>query len=143
MQFSFRDSLGHNLHRIGQLAREETSKALGPFQMTPEQWQLLVVLAQHGSLTPTELGSKTLRDKTTISRILPGLLKKGWVETAENANDARSYVIKVKATILPMVKETMEAVRDHFGQNVFSCLSASEQEQLLTLILKLRTHLGD
>jgi MarR family len=69
----FRDSLGHNLYRIGQLVREETAKALQPFRLTPEQWQLLVVLAQHDGMTPSELGERTLRDKTTVSRILPGL----------------------------------------------------------------------
>jgi DNA-binding MarR family transcriptional regulator len=139
----FRDSLGHNLYRIGQLVREETAKALQPFRLTPEQWQLLVVLAQHDGMTPSELGERTLRDKTTVSRILPGLVKKGWLMTEPNPKDARSYLVRVTQEQKPLVRKSMEAVRNHFAQHVFTAMTDGEQEVLLGLLLKLRTHLGD
>ncbi|XOS94788.1 MarR family winged helix-turn-helix transcriptional regulator [Brevibacillus laterosporus] len=50
------NSLGHNLHRIGQLTREETNKVLKPYDLTPEQWQMLAVLYKTNGVTPTELG---------------------------------------------------------------------------------------
>ncbi|HZG13410.1 MAG TPA: helix-turn-helix domain-containing protein [Candidatus Bathyarchaeia archaeon] len=71
----YQDSLGHYLYRIGQLMREETNRVLQEYDLTPQQWQLLIALVRSDGLTPTELGTMTLRDKTTISRILPGLFK--------------------------------------------------------------------
>jgi DNA-binding MarR family transcriptional regulator len=141
--YSFQDSLGHNLHRIGQLMREETNKALKRFALTPEQWQILVVLSQENGLTPTELGEITLRDKTTISRILPPLFRKGMIVKESNPSDGRSYVIRVDEQVRKLVQETLLAIKEHYQDEVFACLSESEQAQLLQLILKLRGALGD
>ncbi|MED2010381.1 MarR family transcriptional regulator [Brevibacillus borstelensis] len=137
----FRDSLGHNLHRVGQLIREETAKALGPYGITPEQWQLLVATAQTDGLTPSELGKRTLRDKTTISRILPGLLKKGWLKTEPHSQDARSYIVKMAPDKVKVIEETLEAVRDHFTQSVFAPFSKAEQDMFLSMVVRLRDHL--
>ncbi|MEJ8544414.1 MarR family winged helix-turn-helix transcriptional regulator [Brevibacillus borstelensis] len=137
----FRDSLGHNLHRVGQLIREETAKVLEPFDITPEQWQLLVAIAQTDGLTPSELGKRTLRDKTTISRILPGLLKKGWLQTEPHSQDARSYIVKLSPDKGEVMEKTLEAVRDHFTREVFTPFSKAEQGVFLSMVLRLREHL--
>lgn len=141
--YNFQDSLGHNLHRIGQLAREETSKALKRFDLTPEQWQILVALSQDNGLTPTELGEITLRDKTTISRILPPLFRKGFLVKERNPTDARSYVIKVDDRIKQLIQETLWEVKNHYQTKVFAGLNEDEQAELLRLIIKLRKSLGD
>jgi DNA-binding MarR family transcriptional regulator len=141
--YHFQDSLGHNLHRIGQLVREETGKALQPFGITPEQWQILVALSRTDGLTPTELGDVTLRDKTTISRMLPALFRKGLLLKTDNPADGRSYVVKASDPCKQLVGQTLEAVKHHFQERVFASLDPQEQEVLLQLILKLRKGLGD
>jgi DNA-binding MarR family transcriptional regulator len=139
----FSDSLGHNLHRIGQLMREETSKALKRFGVTPEQWELLIVLSHTEGLTPTELGEYSLRDKTTISRMLPALLRKGMIEKKQHPRDARSYVVTVSEAHRQKLDEMLWAVKEHFEQQVFVHLSQSEYDSMLGLIGKLRRELGD
>jgi len=139
----YQDSLGHNLHRIGQLMREETSRVLQSYDLTPEQWQLLVALVRSEGLTPTELGTMTLRDKTTISRILPGLFRKGLIVRAVNPQDARSYVVKATESCKEMVERSLLAIKDHFEANVFSPLKEEEQTMLLQMLHKLRKGLGD
>jgi len=139
----YQDSLGHNLHRIGQLIREETSRVLQSYDLTPEQWQLLIALVRSDGLTPTELGTMTLRDKTTISRILPGLFRKGLIVRAVNPQDARSYVVKATEPCKEMVERSLLAIKGHFEANVFSPLKEEEQTMLLQMLQKLRKGLGD
>ena len=38
------DSLGYNLYRVSLLFRRELIRALSEYGLTPEQWQVLVVL---------------------------------------------------------------------------------------------------
>lgn len=136
-------SLGHNLHRMGQLAREETNKALKAHGITPEQWQILIALMKNDGITPTELGELTLRDKTTISRILPALFVKGIIEKKVNARDARSYVIKLNEQYRELALQLLGEVKNHFQVSVFPVISQEEQTILLQIILKLRRGLGD
>lgn len=139
----FHYSLGHNLHRMGQLTREETQKVLKKFDLTPEQWQILLALSKSNGLTPSELGESTLRDKTTISRILPALFRKGMIRKENHPGDARSYVIQVKEEYVPLLLTTLEEIRDHYQTVVFKSLSVSEQDQLLSLLLRIRRDLHD
>lgn len=139
----FRDSLGHNLQRIGQIVREETNKVVKNYDLTPEQWQILVVLSRSNGLTPTELGEITLRDKTTISRILPPLFNRGVIRKENNPQDARSYVILVEEGCKQQVLASLKEIKEHFESKVFNGLRDDEQEQLLMLLLKLRRSLGD
>ncbi|MDN9010349.1 MarR family winged helix-turn-helix transcriptional regulator [Brevibacillus laterosporus] len=137
------NSLGHNLHRIGQLTREETNKVLKPYDLTPEQWQMLAVLYKTNGVTPTELGEITLRDKTTISRILPGLFKKGFIYKEAHPQDSRSYVVKLVDQYQSMVEESLMKIREHYQTSFFAPLSKDEQQQLLHLLVKLRKGVGD
>ncbi|MEV3103178.1 MarR family transcriptional regulator [Paenibacillus larvae] len=137
-------SLGYNLHRIGQLVREETSIPLKQYGITPEQWQILIALYERDSITPTELGEATLRDKTTISRILPALLQKGIIEKKANPNDGRSYMIKLCEHYREMIVKSLVDVKVHFEEKVFPIiLTEQEQSILLEIILKLRRGLKD
>ncbi|MGD8190143.1 MarR family winged helix-turn-helix transcriptional regulator [Brevibacillus ginsengisoli] len=139
----FHYSLGHNLHRMGQLTREETQKVLKKFDLTPEQWQILLALSKSNGLTPSELGEITLRDKTTISRILPALFRKGMIHKQKRTGDARSYVIQLDEKCHMLLMQTVEEIRDHYQTVVFRSLSATEQDQLLSLLLKIRRDLHD
>ncbi|WP_438358057.1 MarR family winged helix-turn-helix transcriptional regulator [Brevibacillus dissolubilis] len=139
----YRDSLAHNLHRIGQLIREETNKVLKKYDLTPEQWQVLVVLAHHNGLTPTELGEKTLRDKTTVSRILPALFRKGYLIKEAHHSDARSYIVRLDEEYMDFVENTRLEIKHNFDCKVFASLCETDRERLRDLIVRLRGELGD
>lgn len=81
------------------------------FSMTPEQWAVLVRLWERGDMTQTELCDTTLKDKPTISRIVDGMEKQGWVARHPDPDDARTRRVRLtragralEAQLMPLVQ---------------------------------------
>ena len=58
--------------------------------MTPERWAVLVRLWERDAVTQRELATSTLKDEPTVSRILDGMVKQGWVERRADPEDGRT-----------------------------------------------------
>ena len=50
--FHLNNNLGYNLYRAYLLFHRELIRALKAYSVTPEQWQVLIILWNHGSVTP-------------------------------------------------------------------------------------------
>lgn len=98
------------------MVREETNTPLKQYGITPEKWQILTSLFKRDSITPTELGEVTLRDKTAISRILPALFQKGIIEKKMNHSDGRSYMIKLNDQYRELIEKLFIDVKGHFQE---------------------------
>ena len=61
--------------------------------VTPEQWVVLFRLYEREGLTQSELGDRTVKDKTTVTRILDRLEKKGLLYRRRDTRDRRSQRI--------------------------------------------------
>ena len=62
-------------------------------QVTFEQWQVLSVLLEHPGIIQNELGERTSKDKTNITRILDVLARRGYLERRRHDGDRRSQHI--------------------------------------------------
>ena len=60
------------------------------FDVTPEQWSLLLRLHEGPGQIQSELADRTVKDKTTITRILDRLEHKGLAERRRDPNDRRT-----------------------------------------------------
>ncbi|PJE33653.1 putative HTH-type transcriptional regulator YusO [Pseudooceanicola marinus] len=67
---------------------EETFAAAGK-KVTSEEWALLLILDQHEQLSPRDLSRLTLRDPTTVSRLVDRLESKDLVERIRTRRDRR------------------------------------------------------
>jgi MarR family transcriptional regulator, organic hydroperoxide resistance regulator len=77
------------INRVSQAARTEMYRSFREVgeEVTPEQWAVLVRLWETDGRTQTELGQVTHHDRPTMSRILDGMAKRGWlVRTADETN---------------------------------------------------------
>ena len=61
------DALDFNIDRVSLLFRREFCKVLREYAMTQEYWQIMLTL---WTTKQTEIIALTLKDKSTISRIL-------------------------------------------------------------------------
>jgi DNA-binding MarR family transcriptional regulator len=148
LQKTFDESLGHNASRLGFLMRQETQKCIraAGYTITPEQWQALVYLEGAGEkgLTQTELGELVLRDKTTVTRLLKGMLEGGLVTVGRGeGEDRRTNRVRVSEDSRKMVAEIWPHVINHYREKVFSNLEEQEQNELLRLMQKVRRNLND
>ena len=63
--------------------------------LSAEQWALMGTLWSNAEgLSANQLGQKTLKEKSTVSRHISKLKKKGWVEERDNIEDGRSTLLQ-------------------------------------------------
>jgi DNA-binding MarR family transcriptional regulator len=136
------ESLGFNLYRVAQLYRRELIRALADYDLTPEQWQILVALSEScDSLTQGEIAALTFKDKHSVSRMLDRMEQAGWIKRGAHPEDARasSVVLSKRRGELGEVRAVLNA---HFGR-IDSLLADAQQRQLLDLLKALRNRLED
>ncbi len=136
------ESLGFNLDRVAQLYRRELIRALAAYDLTPEQWQILAALSEHGDgLTQGELAALTFKDKHSVSRMLDRMEQAGWVTRRPHPQDARASKVALSKRSSEMA-EVRGVLRSHFAR-IHSLLSDAQQRQLLGLLKALRDRLEE
>lgn len=85
--------------------------------VTPEQWGVLLCLWREEGLTQSELADRTIKDRTTITRILDLLEKKGLATRRKDASDRRTFRIhlteaghQVREVLFPLVRGYAERI---------------------------------
>ena len=137
------NALGFNLYRVALLFRNELTRALADYHMTPEQWQVMQALwSTDDDLNQSEIAHLTLRDKHTISRILARLERDNWITKRSHPSDARAYIVEPTAQAEALQHEVPRKLYAHFA-DILAVLEEGEEAQLLYLLKKLRQRLGD
>lgn len=101
---------------------------------------LSLLIRRGGTLTPTELAKLMLRSKHSITKLIDGLEKEGYIVRTREDRDRRVVHIKITSEGLKHIKDKV------FNENpavvkLMSCLSEKETEQLLVYVKKLRKEL--
>ncbi len=63
--------------------------------MTAEQWGALIVLLNDDAMTQGHLGEKLYLEKSSVSRLVNGLEKHGWIVRKKSENDSRQKLISL------------------------------------------------
>jgi DNA-binding MarR family transcriptional regulator len=91
MSFAF-DTLPHHwINRLSFLIRRDLQdrfQAAG-YKITPEEWAVLLFLWQRDGRTPGALAALTVRDATTMTRLLDKMVKKHLITREADAKDRR------------------------------------------------------
>jgi len=72
--------------------------------MTAEQWGALIILLNQGPMPQGQLGERLYLEKSSVSRLINGLEKRGWIVRIRDPNDSRKKLV----TPTPKVPETAE-----------------------------------
>ncbi|XDD47562.1 MarR family winged helix-turn-helix transcriptional regulator [Leptospira sp. WS39.C2] len=117
------------------LSNEFESKKVG---MRFEEWIQLLPLMEKESTNQKGLSERLAKDKTTISRLVDGWVRKGWVKRIQSTEDKRIYELK----ITPKGKTTWEkgipVVRgadEVFKRN----LNEENEKELFLLLFKIQS----
>jgi MarR family transcriptional regulator, organic hydroperoxide resistance regulator len=93
--YSLNDSIGFWLYR----SHIQVSAALrqvfqdAGYDLTPEQWTVLLRLREQEGLNQSQLGEKTSKDRHNINRILMQLDKRGYIEKRHAESDKRAFCV--------------------------------------------------
>ena len=100
-------SVLHLLHRAGQTADEMFFKEMEGSDLTPRQYAVLVVLAQHENASQTDIVNATGIDRSTLADIVKRLVDRGLLARKRSKLDARAYSVKLTAAGRSALKSTI------------------------------------
>ncbi|TGL86009.1 MarR family transcriptional regulator [Leptospira congkakensis] len=60
-----------------------------------EEWMQILPLVESESLNQKVLSERLVKDKTTVSRLVDGWVKKSWVKREVSPQDKRNYVLRL------------------------------------------------
>lgn len=136
-------SLGFNIYRTGLLFRRELIYALSHYKMTPEQWQVMMILWQaEKPIIQSDIVSMLLKDKYTVSRIIKRLERDKWIKKKSDEKDARVTLLALTKKGSSLKKEIPAILSKHF-KKLLKNFNDSEVNSTITSLKKLRTILGD
>ncbi|MCE5169830.1 MarR family transcriptional regulator [Paenibacillus profundus] len=82
--------IGVMVHRADLKLNNYYQKVVNPFDITVDQWEILVVLWEQEGITQKELAERLYKDQTNIARMLFKLEKKGFIHRVIHETDRRS-----------------------------------------------------
>jgi DNA-binding MarR family transcriptional regulator len=98
---------------------------------------LSLLIRKNGSLTPTELSRLMFRSKHSITKIIDGLEKEGYVARFRDNIDRRVVHVKITAEGVAHIRDKL-AIENPMVQDLLSCLGNPEAEIFLSQIKRLR-----
>ncbi|KZE68150.1 transcriptional regulator [Paenibacillus polymyxa] len=116
--------------------RREIETALRPLGLTSPQSQTLYILAMSPGITNTDLEKLLLIDKSSVTSLINGIVKKNWAVRQCHPEDARMkqiYLTKQGLEIHKVAERTIEQIKSSVGKT----LSAQESEALRGLLKKI------
>jgi MarR family transcriptional regulator for hemolysin len=137
---SLEDSLGFILSDISRLARTEFDRRVRDLQVTRAQWLVLLHLARRPGCTQSDLADAMQMQKITVSRHAERLVRAGWIERRDQANDARAYHLYVSRKAEPLI-DRLAAVAEELRLEYMQGLSEARRDALITDLLKIKSNL--
>ncbi len=130
--------IGWNVEHTSKILRRELLTVLKQYGISPEQWQVMFHLWFSGSsLHQKDLALLTSQGKSSISRIILKLERKGWIHKETDPDDVRATVIYPTDLSLQFKHVISHQVSQHF-EKILKNWSSVENQSLILLLKKLR-----
>ncbi len=132
--------LSWRLHRLGKLTDRDTADAVAHMLDLPHgEARCLAAVGRYAPLSVVALAAHASLHKGPASRAAQALAERGLVSKVPSPTDARGVVL----TLTPSGRRTWARVMKLIAQrneDIFGCLSPTEQRQLGKLVDKLIAH---
>ncbi|KHK03686.1 MarR family winged helix-turn-helix transcriptional regulator [Desulfovibrio sp. TomC] len=131
-------TVGHAAARI-KMALRRAFAAAG-HDVTPEQWIVLYRLCETTGMTQVGLGERTVKDKTSITRILDRLETRGLISRRRDARDRRSQRLFPTPEGEDVVRALAPVVRN-FAAIAYADLTDEEATILRRILARIEARL--
>jgi DNA-binding MarR family transcriptional regulator len=130
------DQVGFLLRRVHQHATEVFNVVMDGFDITPTQFAALAKLHDLGPTSQNQLGRLIAMDPATMYGVAGRLAKRGLLQQAPDANDARLTVLSLSADGRALV-EAMKARGVEVSRRTLERLDPDEAATLCRLLAKM------
>ncbi|MCM3039861.1 MarR family transcriptional regulator [Paenibacillus motobuensis] len=112
---------------------------LKPFDITPEQWSVLLEVDSAEGLIQKEIAERTSKDHPTTTRILDQLESKGLVYKQKGKQDRRSYLVFSTEKARPII-EAGKGYEQEMRSELLECVTEQEYEVMMELLHRIDHH---
>jgi MarR family transcriptional regulator for hemolysin len=140
--FQLEQAIGLNVNRTAFLMTEEIARRFSSHgqRLSAQDFGILFRLFKQGPMTQVEIAALMMRDKTTITRRIDGLVKKQLVERSPDPDDRRYFRVDLTATGHRALDVMIPLVRD-FQQEVLSDIPDEEKAITIRTLKKISDRL--
>ncbi|WP_026886803.1 MarR family winged helix-turn-helix transcriptional regulator [Clostridium beijerinckii] len=139
---SYDQDIGMLTNKISKKLTTYLNGKLEKFNITTEQWTVLLKLSKQNKISQKLLAEVSGKDQSTLARILDILERKAFIERHPSKEDRRSFVIHITDSGLNIVGEVSP-----FLENLFSSLlkdiSPKELEIYNAVLLKIDENINN
>lgn len=144
MAFTLDTALGFVVGRTFHIQRRAfraTVNGAG-IQITPEEWVLLNRLWTRDGQRQTDLAESTIKDRTTVTRLLDGMVKKGLVHRETDPEDRRVVLAWLTDEGRDLIQQLLP-VLEKLLREATTGISERDLEVTRKTLTTFQTNLGD
>ena len=130
--------VGYALRRAQIAIYVDFEAALGPFDMTPQRFSAMVVIAANAGITQRDLGQVLGIARSGVVQVVNGLAERGWVQREPDVDDARAWRLRLTATGRKHLAVVRRHVRAH-DRRISASFGERERATLIALLGTLGT----
>lgn len=130
------ERINHTIEDIW-IVLEKKERAYTNFKLNNQQYVLLTQIIRHPLSSPTELAEIMDITKSAVSQQLTKLEAEGYIRKRQHEDDKRAYSIELGEKG-QLYQQEMEAFHQEIADKYQASLSASELENMLSMLQKLR-----
>jgi len=136
MSYALKHSIAYRLIKGSNSVNKTLNRKLSPYNIAIEQRATLEIIKFEKEVNQTTIANLLGKDKTTISRSLVSLEKKGLIKKSEIAEDKRSNKVELTSEGEKILEDTLEEVTS-YRESLNEKLSNEEIEMFFKILDKL------
>ncbi len=109
--------------------------------LTPEQFMLIDLLWNQGSMTQQQLADQMHKDKNSVTKLVDAIEKKGFVVREQNLKDRRANTLVLTEKALQL-KDSAKRKGISILDNILEGISEEELRSFLTTLHKLNNNMS-
>ena len=127
--------------RTADVVRRFLARVLEPYDVTPQQYNVLRILRGAGDegLPTLTIGERMLEDSPGVTRLIDRLVAKGLVSRARSREDRRQVLCRIAPPGLDLLAQ-IDGLVDASDDDALGMLTPGEQKELIRMLDRIRTH---
>lgn len=138
---SYDQDIGMLTNKISKKLIYYVNSNLEKFNLTTEQWVVLLNLSKQNKISQKLLAKLSGKDQSTLTRILDILERKNFIERHPSKEDRRSFAIHITETGLNITEQVIPFLDELFN-NLLEDISSEKLEIYNEVLLKIDNNIN-
>jgi MarR family transcriptional regulator, organic hydroperoxide resistance regulator len=130
------------IHRTDLQLNKYYQRVITPFNLSVENWDILVILWEKDGVTQREISARSGKDQPNIARMLLSLEKKGYIYRTPHETDRRSLRVYLTETGKKLESELFPPSIEAY-KYAFRGISEEEKKQFKAILDKIQHNIKD